>query len=516
MNWGEFHKHLTGPGFNGEKLDRALEQAAGRIDFSTVLCYPFKWYRKGREGGIREESVGHYDEFDDWWKTLQRAATEYNDPGEFVTFPAYEWHGNRTRWGDHNVLFKDEGAPLSAAWSIAELYETHADREALILPHHTAYQVGNRGKDWSVFEPDHSPVMEIFSSHGCSESDESPTPMTANPDMGPRTSGGTFQDGLEQGHRVGAIAGNDGPGVPGSWNKGITGVWATALTRDGIWDAVMARRTFGTTGDRIELWWEIDSHPMGAVIGTEQSMTAQIDVDCPRKLDRIDLLRNGSVYNSHDHRLQNRSDSEEPVRILIEFGWGPNADYGDFRDPIVDWSGSIRTTSGTIERVQPRVVGFDQSLSLSDNVCTFDLTTARGDIDEGILREADTPVHKQGIILEIDPGQNTELVVSIEECEPIHVPLAEAREATRVVAFEEEARRRLRDTFELGADEIENPDIVYHNARKVRIARAHPRSACRATVTFDLPQTDPSGYYYVRASQVDGQTAWSSPIWIGT
>jgi hypothetical protein len=32
-------------------------------------------------------------------------------------------------------------------------------------------------------------------------------------------------------------------------------------------------------------------------------------------------------------------------------------------------------------------------------------------------------------------------------------------------------------------------------------------------VTFDLPQSDGEDYYYVRAAQVDGQFAWSSPVW---
>jgi len=70
-----------------------------------------------------------------------------------VTFPAFEWHGDRTRWGDHNVLYFEEGEPLDDEWELPDLYENLRGRRALALPHHTGYAVGNRGETGTSTTP---------------------------------------------------------------------------------------------------------------------------------------------------------------------------------------------------------------------------------------------------------------------------------------------------------------------------------------------------------------------------
>lgn len=514
LYWGDFHKHLTGPGADVERLDAVLADAAVHLDVTTVLCYPFKWYRLGREGGIRRETVGHDPEFDEWWERIQAASHTHNAPGEFVTFPAYEWHGNRTRWGDHNVIFREEGHPILAEQELPDLYEALANRDALVLPHHTGYMVGNRGKDWTEFDPSLSPVMEIYSGHGSSEDDDASVPMARNEDMGPRTSGGTYQDGLDRGLHVGAIASNDGPGLPGAWGNGVAGLWATEFTREGIWEALLARRTYGTTGDRIELWWEIDGSPMGATVSADGPLQGLVAVDCPRALDRIDVIHDGSVVASYDHRTAVASEGAERVRALVEVGWGPNGEYGDFEDPETSWTGSIRANRGSLVGVQPRFVGFGQTYAFANGVCEFAVSTSRGVDDGGILPEGGSTAARQGFVVEVDPDDGAEIVVSVDGRDDIVVPVEDALSETTLVAFLDESVERLNHEFEIGVDDLPSLDVAYHNARKVRISRAHPSSACTAEVSFDLPEPDRAGYYYVRASQIDGQVAWSSPIWV--
>ncbi|MFB6218649.1 MAG: DUF3604 domain-containing protein, partial [Halobacteriaceae archaeon] len=300
--WGDFHKHISEPIKNLDRIDDALVDASYNVDIYPVLCYPFTWFATGDIGfeyrterrdwwGMREETIQNRPEFYDWWETVQRAAADHHDPGGFVTFPAYEWNGNRRRWGDHNVIHFEEGGPLDDEWELPDLYDNlhELDMPAMALPHHTAYKHGERAKDWDEFDPELSPVMEVYSNHGSSEGVGTPVPMESNPSMGPRATGGGLQDGLDAGCRVGVIASNDSGGLPGSWDAGVAGVWAEELTREAVWEALEERRTYGSTGDRIELWYELDGEPMGSVVEAEDP-TARVEVECARALDRVELV----------------------------------------------------------------------------------------------------------------------------------------------------------------------------------------------------------------------------------
>jgi hypothetical protein len=87
--------------------------------------------------------------------------------------------------------------------------------------------------------------------------------------------------------------------------------------------------------------------------------------------------------------------------------------------------------------------------------------------------------------------------------------------ATAVFAGLRESRERVARCFGLTPQSIDNPDPYWHNARKVLLHRAVPRSAYTVDHTF-LDRQPPTGtnFYYVRVSQLNGQLAWSSPIWV--
>jgi hypothetical protein len=512
--WVDLHKHMTGPDAPLDRLDDVLAGARAHLDAVVALCYPFKWFRKGREGGIREETVGGRPEFEDWWARINEASAAHNDPGEFVTFPGFEWHGGRREYGDHNVVYRAEGGDLDDAADAPTLFENirAGDVPAFAIPHHTGYQVGERGKDWDCFDPDLSPVMEVYSSHGSSEGVDTPVPMDANPDMGPRTSGGTLQDALDRGHHVGVVASNDGPGLPGTWNRGVAGVWAPELTREALWTAIAERRTFGVTGDRIGLWWDLDGHPMGATVDPSElaDRTARVAVDCPRPLERVELLHGSDVVGAYDHRVDGGAGGDgDGRRVLVEFGWGPTTAYGDFEDTRIEWSGTARVEGGSVRGVAPRFVGPGNGYDLRDGACGFDLVTARGDEGEGVLPEGAVEPVRQGLVLDVDGGSG--LRVDLADGPTLAVPFDDTE--ARVVALTEESAARIEAEFDLPPEEIENRDIVYHNARKVKVAPAAPVARCRAETTFgDLPAGDAPDSYYVRARQVDGQVAWGSPV----
>jgi len=510
--WADFHKHLTGPDVDLSRLDEAMAYAKEHLDAGTVLCYPFVWFRRGLDPGIREESVGGRPEFEGWWETIQEVSARHNDPGEFVTFPAFEWHGDRTRWGDHNVLYFEEGDPLDDARELPDLLENLRDRRALAIPHHTGYHTGHRGKDWDEHDPDLSPVTEVYSTHGSSEGVATPLPMADNPDMGPRTTGGTFRDALDRGLRVGAVASNDGPGLPGTWNRGVAGVWARELTREGLWEALEERRTYAATGDRMDLWWEVDGAPLGSAVEAPAS-TGTAVLDCPQPLDRIELVHGGRMVERYTHDRTGGVDPDGVYRLLVEFGWGPTEHYGGFDDVEMDWEGAVRVDGGELRAVTPRFVGYGQHFDHEDGTtCAFELRTTRGG-EEVTLPEGDVDCTIQGLIFEIEGGEATEIRIDLADADPMEVALGDALDRAHLFPLLEESADRIEREFDVTAADMENPDPVYHNARKVKVHPAHPRADCAAGVTFDLPTGEGEDYYYVRAAQVDGQFAWSSPVW---
>lgn len=500
--WGDFHKHMA-----PDRIDEKLGDAKQHLDVYPVLCYPFEWYRKGKDGGMREETVGNQAKFQRWWDRIQSAAEDHHEPGEFVTFPAYEWNGNRTRWGDHNVIYYEEGEPLDDALELEDLYEALRERKALAIPHHTGYTVGQRGKDWDVLDTDLSPVAEIYSSHGSSEGVGTPVPMDGNPSMGPRTSGGTYVEALDRGHRVGAIASNDYSGLPGSWGRGVAGLWADDCTRAGVWDALENRRTYAATGDRIALWYEVEGRPMGSVFSApEESVDATVNVVGQQPLDRIELIHNGRVAETYCHQGTWSRGPDERYKLLVEFGWGPKADYGDWEDRKLRWRGTAAIDGGSLESVQPRFNGWGQRFeSVSDDACRFDVTTERDDDDYET---------KQGLVLTVDVDDDATLRVDIQDRAPVTVPVGELRDRAHLFAYLDDSVRRLEEEFDLSRDDLDNPDPIYHNAGKLKLHPAYPHRACATTVSFtDLRRTG-EDYYYVRTSQVDGQYAWSSPVWV--
>ena len=95
------------------------------------------------------ESTGHLPVYEEWWDRLKTVVEDYHDPGKFLALLGYEWHGDRRKYGDHNVIYLDSGGVLDPEPSLDRLYENLRSRKALVIPHHTTYKRGRRGKDWN-------------------------------------------------------------------------------------------------------------------------------------------------------------------------------------------------------------------------------------------------------------------------------------------------------------------------------------------------------------------------------
>ena len=498
LYWGDFHTHFENPVIGDSLLDDAKEN----IDFCSVLCYPFFWEKKL---GLLVETVGQREEFLEIWKELQELSRRHNQPGKFTTFPGYEWHGNRTYYGDHNVIYFDEDNPLDDTWDLPKLYEKMKERKTLVIPHHTGYLLHRRGKDWDFFNTELSPVMEMFSSHGSSEGCNTPYTLNNNKSMGPRTSGGTFQDALARGYLIGVIGSNDGAGLPGRWGKGRAGVWAKECTRQAIWDAFRKRRTYAVTGDRIILDFNIEGTPMGSVTEAGSSVDISVSVTGSGAIDRIELLGNGNVVDTYCHsgRWEKNTDKCERFKILSEVGWGPAGKYGFSGDTgSQKWKCKLGVEKGNIERCFS--VPGQKVNECRNDYCEWTLKPKGRDSDDS----------KQGVIFEIKGNVETKLSFNIEG-EKIDTTVGALLSKSILLPLLKESKERVRRMFGLSEEMVGNPDIFYCNSRKIKIHRAIPESGYKVKHTFKKVQLNKgTNYFHVRVSQLNGQLAWSSPIWV--
>ncbi len=523
LYWGDFHTNIHGkdlfyPPLTYKRLRKIMKAAESHLDFFPIAYYPFKWYRKK---GFIIESCGSKDRFLKDWKLIQKVVAEFNKPGKFVTFLGYEWHGNRRIYGDHNVYYLKDYETLDGSEDIRKLYENLRRTTAIVIPHHTGYKVGERGKDWNFYDENLSPFVEIYSSHGSSEGFNSPLSLDNNLRMGPRVTGGTVQEGLNRGYKFGIIASGDNHrDFPGEWGNGLAAVFAHELTREALWDAFKKRRVYGVTGDRIKLYFTINGHIMGESFEENRPININVEVEGSYAIDRVEIIKNGRVFYTYCHSgkwdfPKNMGNNVVRAKIRLQCGWGPGPPYRfkEYKKKV--WKGSLQLSNGKIISIEPCFTYFGQQIKqTSFKSCEF-IFTNQPNVPLKHLLPHHHRINFQGAIIELETHMDDKILLNVNSLK-ITFTLEEALNSEMVIALTKEAKATIHKQFGLRPNEIENPDIYWHNAWKMKIYRAIPFEGYHAKfkcVDENL-NVGEENYYYVRVTQLNCQMAWSSPIWV--
>ena len=281
--WGELH----GMAFNQRPLDEFYEYAkhVSRLDFACACLFSYNTCVDGV------------------WERVKAAAARHTVPGEFVAFAGFECgtppdDSHRCAYFPEPTavppIFCDSRPPARDPVLQARFHpdtvacETLADYYAAVARfggftaghfHTTTYDREHLSEIWQKQDVDAYNGNEEERLYGL----------------------------LRQGKRFGLVGGSDThdsmPGnpepEPGCPNPaGTTGVWAERLTPEALWEALLARRVFATTGARIVVRFAAAGCPMGSELPVDAPRRFRIEVDAPGELACVELLRDGRVLQS--------------------------------------------------------------------------------------------------------------------------------------------------------------------------------------------------------------------------
>lgn len=499
--WSDMHSNIHHNQM--DELEKWCEHARKIMDFWPIAYYPM--YMRRNEAGAPLEDSYPTDVINADWEKVREITQKLNDEG-WPMFMGYEWQGCGFD-GDHNVFFLDNDQPMLHPMRYTELRDAYKDVEAIAIPHHVAYQLNSRGKNWDTHDEAFSPFAEVYSSHGCSENDTGPYDMERHLHMGPRTGETCYERGLEKGLKVGCIASGDNHNVPGCCDYGTMCVLAEDNTKEKIWEGLRARRVYGVSRTRMDIDFTINGVPMGGVVKPGKGVM-EIKINAADAIDRVEVLRDNILDEMIVHAGTWERDEltgRFKVKFAVEFGWGPNPNF--YKDQLVKkWHGRL-DVPGKLVSIQKCWNSYGQDLyNVTDNSCEFDMTSYMSTTTGHWM--GPSTVQKEGFVFEVEAAKDDVLLLTVDGKE-YKLAVADILHTGRIEAEYEESVELAKRTF--GDVEHYRDDLFWHNAHKIRIRQAVPEKGYTLDETREI-ELIPGSNYRLRVWLRNGDTAWVSPI----
>jgi hypothetical protein len=487
--WGDLHNH-NAVGYAKGSLERSIDVAREHLDFFAFTGHA-SWHDMPKMPGDRHMKwVNGFEVHTNHWPKTKRMIHAANT-ADFVALLGYEWHSSQ--FGDYCLIFPNDDHKLFLPDHVDKLLDFAEQQHALAIPHHVAYRRGWRGANFTYFRPDVSPVVEVFSEHGCTESDRAAFPMIRHSNGG-RSTSNTVAFQLANGLRFGLVASSDNHrGYPGAYGEGLLGVWADELSQRALFEAIRQRRTYAVTGDRILLEVTLNGFPMGSETPASSDRQIDVRVESQDSLAMIELIRNGRVIQRHfpEDEIQQPLSLPGRAKCRIQYGWGPWAALDLGR--TCTWDINLRISGGRFLRAVPCFQSGPYEENLRDRLrVVSDHEIQLRSFTSRVKCYAEDPT--KSLVCELEGGPTANLTLELREPSQhsISAPLRDLREEnvvhfTGVFTSESLIIQRL-----VGPDEYSST---------VRWTDSRPQA--------------PADWYYVRVTQHNGHKAWSSPIWVG-
>lgn len=502
--WTDMHSNLHHEKI--EELPKWLEQIKKTMDFWPFAYYPF--YMKKDVTGLGVEDKYDDKDINADWEYIREITNKANEEG-FPMFMGYEWQG-AGKDGDHNVFFKNNDGNMAYPLRYEELVKNFEGQDVIGIPHHLAYQLNHRGKNWDTQNDKFSPFVETYSSHGSSENDTTCIEMNRHIHMGPRTGETCVERGWEKHHKFGVIASGDNHSCPGVYGFGYCAVLAKSNSKDDIWDAFVNRRTYGVSKERMILDYRIDNNVMGSVIKPNKEAKLHLSVVGGDAIDRVEIIKNNQVIEMvpHTSTWENKElTGTIRFKFQLELGWGP--DRRIFPDiESRHWVGSLKT-SGKLLSIEKCWSNFGQELTnVTDNSCDFEVTSYKTTATGKWM--GPSAVTTEGFIFEIEDDIDSFVTLIIDGIE-YKIAIRDLLYTSRLFPLLDEVSDLLKERYNF--TDFYRSDSWWHNCYKIKVHQAVPEIGytCNIDRTLDLKDGD---NVRVRVWQKNGGVAWSSPIFV--
>jgi len=200
-----------------------------------------------------------------WWRS-RKEVDRHALAGKFIPFYSYERSRGDT---DHNVISLRDDMLRPHTYPLPQFWK-ELDTNTITIPHQPFNAVLWKNKDDT-----HRTLLEIYQGmrNNICEAD--------------------MQQGLSGGHHFGIISSSDHMSTGASFAC----VWAERPTRESLFRAMQARRTFGATA-HIVLKVTAGEHWMGEEFATQKMPPLQVEARVTAKISKVDLLVDGEVRDS--------------------------------------------------------------------------------------------------------------------------------------------------------------------------------------------------------------------------
>ena len=491
--WGDIHNHC-GITYGFGSLEHALNIAGEHLDFCAVtghamwpdmpdLCPETEYLIRFHQDGFKK--------LRDHWEEVRALVNKYNKDGQFITFQSYEMHSGE--FGDHHLLSPDSDVALAYADSPALLLERLKPARGIMIPHHIGYTPGYRGINWDHYDSRISPVVEVYSKHGCGMSDLSSYPYYH--DMGPRDSRNTVYEGLRRGYRFGFVGSTDHhAGFPGSYGDGKAAVWSEEKTRAAIYRAICNRQTYAVTGDRIGCDFKVNGQRFGSIVNDGSGIRSlDLQVEAGHFLDKVVVFKNLKAIHVINGELLPDIHAAGRYKVRLEMGWGNS-------NSLYTWNGHVKTCNGRLTDVEPcfrgrSILAPEKDMTAGDDVNLIeDKIIARGpESVEWVCQTVKnvTTLHPSTshLILEIEGSPATVLGGEING---------------KAFAFS------IGELLRHGYSDCMQP----YNAESFKIHQAVPQSRYQASLCLeDRNKETEHDFYHVEVRQMNGDCAFITPVY---